>query len=237
MKQRFHELMLSPVTTVVLFLLAAAMLATSTVGGTRAALNFYSETYTSRVQMYDIGVTLMENGDRISWRDYGSQADGTWVEHTGALLENMLPSGGKAKTGKAYTEELSVRNSGTIDEYVRVNVYRYWVNRDGDKVREADPALIKLNFINSSDWEIDEEASTRERTVLYYTHLLPSGAETVPFTDTLTIDENALDFEENGLKFQIEVEVNAVQTHSGDDAIRSAWGRQAETGGGALGLE
>ena len=59
----------------------------------------------------------------------------------------------------------------------------------------------------------------------------------MPFTDTLTIDENALDFEENGLKFQIEVEVNAVQTHSGDDAIRSAWGRQAETGDGALGLE
>ena len=40
-----------------LFLLSVAMLLGSTIGGARAALTYYSETYTSRIQMYYIGVT------------------------------------------------------------------------------------------------------------------------------------------------------------------------------------
>ena len=51
----------SPLVTVVLFVVAVAMLLGGSIGGTRAALTYYSETYTSRIQMYDIGVGLIEN--------------------------------------------------------------------------------------------------------------------------------------------------------------------------------
>jgi len=121
----------SPIVTAVLFAAAVAMLLGSSIGGTRAALTYYSETYTSRIQMYDIGVSLMENDKEVSWRDYSSAGDGTWNEHTGELLENMLPEGEELTLGKKYQEELKVRNTGTINQYVRVSIYKYWLDPSG----------------------------------------------------------------------------------------------------------
>ena len=72
------------------FVLAAGLLLFSSIGGARAALTYFSETYVSRVQMSNIGVTLLENGKEISKRDYNKTSDGTWNESTGVLLGNML---------------------------------------------------------------------------------------------------------------------------------------------------
>ena len=245
----------SPITTIVLFVLAAALLLGTTIGGARAALTYYSENYTSRVQMYDIGVTLVENGENISWRDYGSRADGTWSESTGTLLSNMIPEGSTLKPGVAYPEALAVTNSGTIDEYVRVSLYRYWVDADGKKMPELSPELIDLHLVNlGSDWLIDEAASTPERTVLYYNRILASGATTPALSDTITIDgalarkvtqttesQNGYTvitttYDYNGVTFQLEAEVDAVQTHNAENAIWSAWGRRVTATDGVLSL-
>ena len=85
--------LLSPVVTMVLFAVAVVMLLGSSIGGTRAALTYYSETYTSRLQMYDIGVTLLENDTPVSWRNYDSRRDnGSWLEEKGELLMGRLDS-------------------------------------------------------------------------------------------------------------------------------------------------
>ena len=34
---------------------------------------------------------------------------------------------------KKYNEELAVKNSGSIDEYVRVTVRHYWVDKELEK--------------------------------------------------------------------------------------------------------
>ena len=57
---RIKNFLTSPAANAAGFLLAAALLAFSTIGGARAALSYYSENYSTRVQMYDIGVTLQE---------------------------------------------------------------------------------------------------------------------------------------------------------------------------------
>ena len=145
MKQRKQKKRLkaaSRIVTVALFVVAVAMLLGGSIGGTRAALTYYSETYTSRIQMYDIGVSLVENDREVSWRDYSSAGDGTWNEQTGVLLENMIPEGEKLTLGKKYTEELKVRNTGTINEYVRVSIYKYWLDPKGVKMRDLSPDLI-----------------------------------------------------------------------------------------------
>lgn len=165
---KIKEFIKSPKATVVSFALAMVLLLLSSIGGARAALTYYSDNYTSRVQMDNIGVTLVENGKDVSNRDYKSASDGTWDENTGALLAGMLAKGETVKLGKRYPEELRVKNSGTINQYVRVNVYRYWLDKDGEKQRGLSPSLIDLNFVNiGSDWLVDEESSTAERTVLY----------------------------------------------------------------------
>ena len=252
--QAVKRIVRSPITTIVLFSLAAVLLLLSTIGGARAALTYYSENYTSRVQMYDIGVTLVENGRDISWRNYDSSGDGTWDIQEATLLSGML-TGQSLRLGQAYPEAFAVKNSGTIDEFVRVTIYRYWVDAHGNKLQDLDPELIDLSFVNlGSDWMIDTEATTPERTVLYYNKSLAAGETTPPLSDTLTISaavmgmatqttrtENGYTYvttvyDYDGARYQVEAVADAVQTHNAEDAIWSAWGRRANYDGGILSL-
>lgn len=246
-----------------LFVLSAVMLLGSSVGGARAALTYYSETYSSRVQMYSIGVSLLENGERVSWRDYDSGGNGSWNENGGQLLQNMLQDGESLKPGREYTEELCVQNTGSINQFVRVTIYKYWVDADGkkdsDRLRELSPELIDLHLVNlGTDWIEDTEASTEERTVLYYNKLLTAGegeaSKTSLFADKLTIDgklaTKVSQTEEkngayttitttylyDGVQFRLKVDVDAVQEHNAQDAILSAWGRKVTVSDGVLSL-
>ena len=90
---------------------------------------------------------------------------------------------------------------------------------------------------------MDEKSSTTERTVLYYTGIVPAGKSTPNFTDTLKIDNKIAEkvkvetgkdengnevirhvYKYDGYQFHVDAEVNAVQTHNAQDAIKSAWG-------------
>lgn len=260
MKVRRPKKLFPPAVTAVMFVAAMALLIFGSVEGTRAALTYYSETYASRVQMYDIGVSLHENGERVSWRDYNSSANGTWNEHTGVLLAHMRDDGEPLKLGKTYQEQLSVANSGTINQYVRVTVYKYWTDASGTKLQHLSPELINLHFVNlDTDWLLDTEASTPERTVLYYNKLLYAEGEGVSetplFADTLTIDDMiatkvhqeveksgeyttiTTTYDYDGMQFRIEAKVDAVQEHNAEDAILSAWGKHVTVSNNMLSLD
>ncbi len=243
-----------PVGTLLMFVAAAVMLLTGTVGGARAALTFYSEAYTSRMQMRSIGVTLMENGKEIAWRNYGQEADGSWSTAENELLSGLVKEGETLQLGKAYQEELAVRNSGTIAQYVRINLYRYWVDKEGNKLRTLSPDLIHLNFAQDSGWIQDTQSATQERLVFYYQAPLEAQETTPALLKTLAIDagiasyvsqeertENGgttivTTYDYDGVEFRLEAEVNAVQTHNGEDAVWSAWGRKVNITDGILSL-
>ena len=55
---------------VLLLSASVLLLLGSTVGSTKAALTYYSENYGVEAQVSRIGVTLNENGEKISYRDY-----------------------------------------------------------------------------------------------------------------------------------------------------------------------
>lgn len=254
---KVKKIITSPRVSLAAFVLAVGLLLLSSIGGARAALTYYSENYSTRVEMFDIGVTLQENGKSVSWRNYDTNAsDGTWDESAGRLLSTMLPKGEDLKIGAKYTEELDVRNSGTINQYVRVDIYKYWVDADGNKLRNLSPDLIKLNLVNlKKDWILDTEASTPERTVLYYSRLLESGTVTPLFADSLIIDEMVATkvtqtrteengyttitttYDYDGVSFCVEAKVDAVQEHNAEDAIWSAWGRRVTVKNNVLKLK
>lgn len=229
----------SPRVTLVLFVLAAALLLFSGIGGARAALTYYVDNpFTAQLAVSSIGVTLMENGEAVA-------ANGS----EGALLGNMLVGDEALKPGKAYDEVLSVYNSGAIDQFVRVSIYKYWQDADG-KACDLSPELIGLN-LTGNGWVVDEAASTPERTVLYYTSVLPAGGASAPLSDKLTIsdmlatkvtageNENGtytITYDYDGVSFHIEAAVDAVQSHNAEDAILSAWGRSVTVSGGTLTL-
>lgn len=221
---------------------------------TDARLTYYSDEFEPDFSMYHIGVTLSENGKPKAWRNYqqaggsGDQSDGAWhVNGNTSLIEDIK----NVKPETEYDEVLTVSNSGTIDEYVRVVVYKYWVD-DGKKSTELDPGFIILNFVNLDEehWIVDKSLSTEERVVLYYAYPLSKsdginlGETSVPFADKLRISskvrlfvtqEKEVDEKTNytkitnhylydGKEFCIDVEVDGVQTHNAADAIRSSWG-------------
>ena len=241
--KRIKRFLKSPSATMISFFLAVGLLLFSTIGGARAALTYFSDTYVSRVQTSNIGVTLLENGREIAKRDYNETSDGTWDESTGVLLANLLAKDEKFAVGKKYKEELSVKNSGTIDQYVRVSVFRYWL-KDEKKDRTLSPELIGLNLVNvGGDWLLDETSTTEERIVLYYSKLLKAGETSSLFADSIKIDnmiatkvtqvpvegkKNTIRtvYDYDGMQFCVEAKVDAVQNHNAEDAIWSAWGKR-----------
>ncbi len=237
--KKLKKMIASPVTTIAAFAVAAGLLLFSSVGGARAALTHFSDDYAANIQLHEIGVTLVENGAPVE----------------GELLKGLLAEGEELKLGTAYQEQLNVYNSGVINEYVRVSIHKYWVDSEGEKIRTLSPELIGLNLVNlGTDWLIDQEASTRERTVLYYNKLLASQSETPLFADKLTIDGSIADrvgetretsggyttitvtYEYDGARFCIEAKVDGVQEHNAQDAIWSAWGRRVTIDNGVLSL-
>lgn len=226
---------------VTLLAASAVLLAGSTVGSARAALTYYSENYAAEVTVSSIGVSLMENGKVVASRDYNHKND-QWKETSGKLLENTFEDG-KLVPGKIYEEKLSVTNSGSIDNYVRVTLYKSWMDENGNKETTLAPDLIKLNGLGGDGWIIDESASTEERTVLYYTRPVQAGEGTSQLMDTISVDTSVADkvekvpgkdaagndtitykYKYDGYSFNLDAEVDAVQTHNAEDAIKSAWG-------------
>lgn len=224
-----------PVKSTLLFAAAGILMLGSAVGSTRAALTYYSENYSAQMNMLSIGVTLQENGKDISSRDY--QQNGSWAENSGILLKNLIPAGEKFTPGKAYDEKLSVKNSGSIDTFVRMIVTKSW-KKDDIKDTTLDPNLIELNLTEGSGWTQAPVEGSDERSIYYYTNAIPAGESSNPLTDSIRIDGkiakevvkkqegNIITYEYayNGYTFCLEAEVDAVQTHNAAEAIKSAWG-------------
>ena len=149
MKKKKKSFSVKPV---FLFAVAGLLILGSTVGSTRAALTYYSENYAVQAEVSKIGISLLENGEIISKRDYDK--DNQWMEEHGELLKNLVGKDEKFALGKAYDEALTVQNSGSIDTFVRVILTKSWTDADGNKNTRLSPDLIDLNLliILSKSW-------------------------------------------------------------------------------------
>ena len=233
-----------------LFAVVIGLLTVTTVSGARSTL-IESADYIYDFEMYHIGITLLEynpnTGSDIEkgWRNYEyDDAEGKWVVNDATDVKyELLTHINPFVVGRTYDEKLAVKNSGKIDQFVRVKVYKYWKNKDGKKDPTKDPANILISFdTNNNGWVIDDTAHTSERDILYYQNLLKSGEKTPYFTKDITVNGSVLNpvkteekdgnytkitytYEYDGAQFVLEVEADAVQTHNAKDAIKSAWGK------------
>ncbi len=214
-----------------LFLLAAVLLLISTVGSTRAALTYYSDYYEMQVNVSNIDVALLENGRS--------------VEGENTLLADWFGDGENQTRlipGEHYEETLAVQNTGAIDTYVRVILYRSW-KQGGRKITTLSPELIRLGLGTDNGWILDESASAsedqyQERLVLYYQKPLAPGQVSEPFCSRFWLDSAVYEAAETAgeqgtyktsflygaYSLDLDAEVNVVQTHDAENAIRSAWG-------------
>ncbi len=237
--KKFREFLSKPAVTAVLFALALLLLGSSTVAGARAALNIQSEYYNSEVEVLDIGVALVEKQSDDSFKVVVGK-NALMGEKT--PITQMIKADKKLLPGKTYPEVLAVRNTADINEYVRVSVFKYWLDENGNKFADMNSDWIELGFVTDGDWSIDQGSSTEERTVLYYAKPVAPGKETTEFLESVTINDVILTkvsqstsvqnnvtvikttFIYNGKQFCIEVLVDGVQDHNADQAKLSAWG-------------
>ena len=217
------------VTTLILTGVAAVLLVLGGIGGARAALQYTSRIYEVPLAMQEIGIGILENSES---RDFGT------------LLLDLVDeeNGEEVSPGVVYDEDVDVVNNGTIDEYIRVVVYKYWKDgADGDKDTSLDPSLIILDDPVNHGWIHDTEQSTDEREVYYYSRPVSTDDKALDLFDTIEIDPSIVDIVYqtensdgdlvtenvyNGKYFGIKVEAAGVQTHNPEDAILSAWGAE-----------
>jgi hypothetical protein len=208
----------------VLPIAAVALLAMSVVGSTRAVFTAQTDDeFTARLETATLSVALLENDSEIG-------EDGT-------LLKDLVSEGESFKIGTTYPEKISVQNNGNYDEYVRVIITKSWKYKNGNTDTTLDPDLIKLTFADSGNWIEDPNADTKEQTIYYYTKPVAKD-EVVDLVTALTVDQSVTTlvttegtsgtitttYDYDGKAFSIEAEVDAVQTHSAEDAILGAWG-------------
>lgn len=209
----------------------------------------------SEIKLGSIGTALVENDNIIVYRAADKLLTDTSID--GTILANLTSNNKPIIPGKKYKEKLFVKNIGTIDQYVRVSIYRYFIDQDGVKSNEFNPEMIKLNYTNlETNWLIDEDASTDERTVLYYKYPIEVGKQSATFVEDITIDSavlSALQIDStskdgrtvithqnkySNVLAEVEIKVDAVQDHNAKDAIISAWGRSVTIGAnGELSLD
>lgn len=271
---RFGKVISSSKFNIALFVIAAVLLLVSVVGGTQAALSYYSDTYLARLSASDIGVALTEDGQQIAWRNY--EGSDRWDMQTyvpdgidesssanARLFTDLVPAGQMFQVGKKYPVSLAVENTGSITQYVRVSLVKYWEDKDGKKINTVSPDFIELGLNTSvnedgSAWLLDEEGSTDERVLLYYNRPLVAGQSSSDFCNSVLVDgqiankvtqeestttkdgvttttiKNVYDY--NGLRFCVEAYVYAVQEHNVVEAIHSAWGSNVSVSNGTLSL-
>ena len=216
--KKIKELLFASKKVTVMFI-ASALLVVGGIVPAAAQITLTSNTYEGTIQQTNIAVDLYGITD-------------SKLQYNDADILNQ--TNGRLLLGHAYDIKLGVQNTGSIDTYTRVIVTKSWKNTDGTKNTTLDPSLITLKY-DESNWKVVEDSS--ERTILYYTGnkgVLASESNPVDFATSVTLDESVASIVLNagtattwvyeGVNFDVDAEVQSVQTHNAYDAIKSAWG-------------
>lgn len=223
----------------IVFAAGMVLVLASSVGATRAAIVYQNAAEQVDFSTSTLTVDLQEwQGDK-----YVSVNDGTLT------FPSLQNSDGEYdfNIGQEYDEKVQVVNDspGEYAEYVRVNVRKSWLS-DGVKDTELDPDAIVLDI--ASGWIVDDV--TTEGAIYYLTTPLEYN-ESAEFIEHIIIDNKIWDYVEtvekdgetgtvvneykyDNLSFYVELRVDAVQTHSADEAILGAWGVEAEFSGDTI---
>ncbi len=223
--------------TLILLFAAVVLCALGLAGAvnvTQAQLTAYSEEHRADIEQTHLGVALTERtgANELQEVNVGEAAGGDGQSASLLADEAALLAGDPQMIpGKMYDERISVRNASNMDEYVRVNIYKYWTDEKAKRV-DLDPALIEL-AINDSGWVKSDDESTDERLVYYLPEVLEAGADGPELVTQVGLNADVAkdDFKAavktlglDGVQMNLEARVDSIQTHNAAKAAKSAWG-------------
>ncbi|MBQ9318590.1 MAG: hypothetical protein IJR82_03050 [Bacilli bacterium] len=130
-----------------------------------------------------VGVTIAYFSSRATFKNvFETPEYGTTYIEKFISPDNWLPGDETEKT-------LEVRNSGNVNEAVRVKVEERWVSKNGTtlSLTQGDNVVAQINFINGNDWtkvEVDGE----NYYYYYYNYKLTPGETTSKLLDKVTFN-------------------------------------------------
>ena len=224
--------------TVALFAAAIVLLGSGGAMGTRAVPAIQSATFGNEIVLDALNVQLLNDGKEVGAKNV------TEDRLFAKMAETIIP-------GEKYDSKVSVKNTGAANEYVRVVVRKYWTDNNG-KNTTVDPSLIELTPAAPEGYSWKAVEKTPEETIYYLNNQIPHDAAAVDLFEGIRINEKVVTngrivydeaqkeggtttvnyrYEYDGLKFNVEAEVQAVQTHNAAQAIKSIWGIDPSEGG------
>ena len=243
--------------TLALFALAILLFASGGFMGTRAALNVADVDLQSEFELDHIGVQLLEGHDgKYSHVGKQNETGGTLLSY----MDKTIVPGKIYDEHIAALNETGTTDVSAVDEYLRIVVRKYWIDENGKKDNTLDPSLIKLTYGNSpyntGAWQKNDRESTTECDTYYYKSALAGQKQTPDLFNRLSLDAAIMDkdhmtttegdwvngkkkytysYEYSGKQICIEAEVQSLQTHNINRAIKSVWGVQnVSVSGGTL---
>ncbi|NLA05737.1 MAG: hypothetical protein GX881_08510 [Firmicutes bacterium] len=153
------------------------------------------------------------------WAWFTATADtaGTFTAGTVAIAtENTYGDVANWNPGDTSEEEITVKNTGSKDIYVRVELTSEWGALTGDDFA-ADPSLATSNVTlecNTTDW-------VESGVYYYYKGVLSAGAETENLLNEVTLAGSGTNNDYQGKTFRITAEAEAVQ--ASHDAYKDMW--------------
>lgn len=119
---------------------------------------------------------------------------------------------------------IKIHNTGSVEEFVRVAMVFNWKNSDGEvSARSVKPEDYTFS-VNETDW-------VRSGKYWYHTAAVKGGEKTAEFLakDTvIALTDAGKSHVPDGYFFSVEILTEAVQ--SNPDAVKDAWGLDAENG-------
>ena len=151
-----------------LALLAAAVVifAGSGFTGARAALTIIGPNYDATIATNAIDVAITE---KIEGAGSATTIANTTELQPGTLT---LTNDETLAIGKPYKDEIAVKNTTQVPEYVRVVVRKYWYEKDKTEKTDGtlglNPKWIELNVKDPSKWITKTRSDSNQEYTVYY---------------------------------------------------------------------
>ena len=239
--------------TLALAAVAVLLFASGGIMGAKAKLSVTSQDYEGAFRLDHLQVHLLENGKDVcnghNTLDGKSKVAGELIKYLKGKIDP-----GRAYREEIAAQNGTGKNNEPVDQFLRLSIRKYWKDPKGNKKPDMDPGLIQLTYnagkdtswfsdkndkaYNDEAWVVNSKETTRERTTYYYRTTLAGQETTPPVVNKLKINDSIVkakvnppkdgvityEYEYDGFIVCIEADVQAIQTHNANDAVRSIWG-------------
>ena len=126
---------------------------------------------------------------------------------------------------KEVKKNVNLKNTGDVDEYMRMCVVVNWKNSDGDVLGKAVLPTEYTVTYNVDDWTLGEDG------YWYYNTAVSAGSSTSNLigSDGIKLSVDGLAEQPDGYYFSVDLVAQCIQAHP-DSAVLEAWGVEANDG-------